>query len=281
MNTRPTASGSPPSRSRWPCRPGSSASSPTRVLQALEEAGLAPRRIVGVSAGALAGGLWASGLSASELAEELLRLRRADFWDPGLPLGGLLKGGKFAAKLRSLLDDRGVGRVEDCRLPFAAVVYDVASRRVRAVDQGPLGPAIQASCTVPLMFRPLRHEGRLLLDGGVADRLGLCALQPGERALHHAPLAQPVARAVGGGSEGAVRWARSQGADGRRPAAGDSVPPRRRAGGAAPRTRGDDRVAGGAGVSGSSIGLDRQRQSSSSCSRASAAARAAAAASSR
>jgi NTE family protein len=158
----------------------------TGVLQALEEAGLAPRRIVGVSAGALAGGLWASGLSATELAEELLRLRRVDFWDPGLPLGGLLKGGKFAAKLRSLLDARGVIRVEDCRLPFAAVVYDVASRRVRAVDRGALGPAIQASCTVPLMFRPLRHEGRLLLDGGVADRLGLCALQPGERALHHA-----------------------------------------------------------------------------------------------
>ncbi|WAS94425.1 patatin-like phospholipase family protein [Nannocystis punicea] len=158
----------------------------TGVLQALEEAGLAPRRIVGVSAGALAGGLWASGLSATELADELLRLRRVDFWDPGLPLGGLLKGGKFAAKLRSLLDDRGVRRVEDCRLPFAAVVYDVASRRVRSVDRGALGPAIQASCTVPLMFRPLRHEGRLLLDGGVADRLGLCALQPGERALHHA-----------------------------------------------------------------------------------------------
>ena len=62
----------------------------TGVLQALEEAGLRPRRIVGVSAGALAGGLWASGLSAAELAEELVRLRRVDFWDPGLPLGGLL-----------------------------------------------------------------------------------------------------------------------------------------------------------------------------------------------
>src|SRR5690606_38887683 len=83
----------------------------TGVLQALEEAGLSPRRIVGVSAGALAGGLWASGLSAAELAEELLRLRRDDFWDPGLPLGGFLKGGKFAAKLRSLLDARGVSQV--------------------------------------------------------------------------------------------------------------------------------------------------------------------------
>ena len=158
----------------------------TGVLQALEEAGLRPRRLVGVSAGALAGGLWASGLSAAELAEELLQLRRADFWDPGLPLGGILKGGKFAAKLRSLLDARGVAQVEDCALPFAAVVYDLRARQVRAVERGALGPAIQASCTVPLMFRPLRHEGRLLLDGGVADRLGLCALAPGERAMHHA-----------------------------------------------------------------------------------------------
>jgi NTE family protein len=158
----------------------------TGVLRALEEASLVPRRIVGVSAGALAGGLWASGMSAAELAEELLRLRRVDFWDPGLPLGGLLKGRKFTDKLRALLDPRGVSEVEQCRIPFAAVVYDVVARRVRAVERGPLGPAIQASCTVPLMFRPLRHQGRLLIDGGVADRLGLCALQPEERALHHA-----------------------------------------------------------------------------------------------
>jgi NTE family protein len=182
----------------------------TGVLRALEEAGLSPRRIVGVSAGALAGGLWASGLAAAELEAELLRLRRADFWDPGLPLGGLLKGGLFAAKLRSLLDARGVAQVEDCRLPFAAVVYDVVARRVRAVERGPLGPAIQASCTVPLMFRPLRHEGRLLLDGGVADRLGLCALQPEERTLHHAlrsgsPWRRWTGRGPKGMSEGACR----------------------------------------------------------------------------
>lgn len=157
----------------------------TGVLLALEAAGLAPRRIVGVSAGALAGGLWAGGMPAAEIAAELTSLRRPDFWDPGLPLGGLLKGGKFAAKLRGLLEPRGAREIEDCRVPFAAVVYDVATRRVRALERGPLAPAIQASCTVPLMFRPLRHEGRLLLDGGVADRLGLCALGAGERAMHH------------------------------------------------------------------------------------------------
>ncbi|MCA9636687.1 MAG: patatin-like phospholipase family protein, partial [Myxococcales bacterium] len=78
----------------------------TGVLTALEAAGLRPRRVVGISAGALAGGLWSAGLDVSEITDELVGLRRGDFWDPGLPLGGLLRGDKFAAKLASLIGER-------------------------------------------------------------------------------------------------------------------------------------------------------------------------------
>ena len=158
----------------------------TGLLRALERAGLRPRRVVGISAGALAGGLWASGLDADAIAGELLRLRRADFWDPGLPLGGLLRGDKFAAKLRALLDDRGVADFAACPTPFAAIVHDLLRRRPEVVERGPLAPAIQASCAVPLMFRPLRRGLTLLVDGGVSDRWGLGALHPGERILLHA-----------------------------------------------------------------------------------------------
>lgn len=157
----------------------------TGFLQALEAAGLHPRRIVGCSAGALAGGLWASGLSADALAEELLALRRDEFWDPGLPLGGLLRGRKFNAKLRRVLARSGVEHVHECRVPFAAVVHDVLRRRVLALEAGRLDLAIQASCTVPLMFRPVWVDGRLLVDGGVSDRIGEVALAPDERALLH------------------------------------------------------------------------------------------------
>ena len=158
----------------------------TGVLRALEESGAArPRRVGGVSAGALAGGLWASGLGARELEETLVGLRRGDFWDPGLPLGGLLRGEKFAGLLHGLLDARGVSTVEQCPTPFATVVYELAGRRTRVLERGRLAPAIQASCTVPLMFRPIRHEGRLLVDGGVGDRDGETALAADERVLQH------------------------------------------------------------------------------------------------
>lgn len=157
----------------------------TGVLLALERAGLRPRRVTGVSAGALAGGLWASGFTAEALATELLALRRADFWDPGPPLGGFLRGKKFQRKLEELISTSGVRIIDDCPLPFAAVAYDVLRRRTVVLERGSLAAAIQASCTVPVMFRPRLHQGTLLIDGGVRDRNGEIALLDDDRVLLH------------------------------------------------------------------------------------------------
>ncbi len=157
----------------------------TGLLHALEHAGVRPRRVIGVSAGALAGGLWAAGLPAEALARELLALRRRDFWDPGLPLFGLLRGRKFAAELRRVLAATGRVAIEQCELPFVAIAHDVLSRRTLPIDRGDLADAIRASCTVPLMFRPMLLGGRVVVDGGVSDRIGRVALQPGERVLMH------------------------------------------------------------------------------------------------
>lgn len=157
----------------------------TGFLQALEAAGLHPRRIVGCSAGALAGGLWAGGLSGEVLAQELSALRREEFWDPGLPLGGLLRGRKFNLKLQQVLARGGVVHLHECRVPFTAIVHDVVGRRPLAMDRGRLDLAIQASCAVPLMFRPVWVDGRLLVDGGVSDPVGELALAPDERVLMH------------------------------------------------------------------------------------------------
>lgn len=155
------------------------------LLLELEDAGLRPRRIVGVSAGALAGGIVASGLSASAFAPILLALRREEFWDPGFPWGGLLAGRKFAAKLQSVLAPTGIDALEDCPIPFSAVAFDVLSRRAVAISEGPLDSAILASCTVPGLFRPIWRQRRLLVDGGVTDREGRVAWDRRERMLVH------------------------------------------------------------------------------------------------
>ena len=190
----PSAEGDAPSLARWLAqRPFTLVLSGgffgfyahTGLLSALEQAGLRPARVVGVSAGALAGGLWAAGLPAARLEEALRALRREAFWDPGLPLGGLLKGRRFVALLEELLREVGVHGIEQAPLPFTPVVHDVLRRRPRGLDAGPLALAIRASCTVPFMFRPVRWGRTLLVDGGVSDRAGFSALGAGERALYH------------------------------------------------------------------------------------------------
>lgn len=157
----------------------------TGLLAALEHAGLRPRRIVGVSAGALAGGLWSAGVDAQTLAAQLLALRREDFWDPGLPLGGLLRGRKFESELRRVLAPTGVTSFAGCRTEFVSIAHDVVGRRTLPLTDGDLAKAIRASCTVPLMFRPMWWQGRVLVDGGVSDRIGRIALAGDERVLVH------------------------------------------------------------------------------------------------
>ncbi len=157
----------------------------TGLLRALEDRGLRPQRVIGCSAGSLAGGLWASGMDAGTIADELVSLRREDFWDPGLPLGGLLRGKKFRDRLELLLGRLGIARIEQTPLRFSPIVHDVLRRKTLALQEGPLAEAIVASCTVPIMFRPVWSQGRVLVDGGVSDRSGFAALDGDTRVLLH------------------------------------------------------------------------------------------------
>lgn len=158
----------------------------TGVLAALTRAGLRPVAAAGSSAGALVGGAYAAGLDADVLAERLRSLRTEEFWDPAPLLGlrelGFLRVGRFEKVMGELL---GAPTFSSCRVPIAVSTYDVRKRRTHVLSSGPLIPAIVASCAVPFLFQPVRHHGRLLTDGGVADRAGLAGVSPGTRIFHH------------------------------------------------------------------------------------------------
>ncbi|APR74762.1 Hypothetical protein A7982_00108 [Minicystis rosea] len=168
----------------------------TGVMTVLEDEGLLPARLAGSSAGALVTGLWASGVDAARIRDELHLLRREHFWDPRPGLG-LLRGRLFRERLESILATRTFA---GCRAPVAISVYDVMSRSTRVLTYGHLAPAIQASCCVPFLFHPVWHEGRPLLDGGIADRPGIVGLPAGERVLHHHLASRSPWRAAGSAS---------------------------------------------------------------------------------
>lgn len=151
------------------------------MLSALESEGLAPSSLSGSSAGALIAGLSGAGLSSDAMRETLSSLKREDFWDPKPGLG-ILGGRLFRETLDALLP---VSTFAECRLPVRISVYDLGKRQTQVLEDGDLASAIHASCALPVLFHPVRRQGRLLSDGGIADRPGLLGTESDPRIFYH------------------------------------------------------------------------------------------------
>ncbi|HEV7699898.1 MAG TPA: patatin-like phospholipase family protein [Pyrinomonadaceae bacterium] len=140
------------------------------VLKALVENGIPIDMIAGTSAGSIVGAAYASGMSVDELYAMARRVGWLNMTRPSLsPLGALSNApmGRFLAR------ELGVARIEDLRMPFAAVGYDLTRcAEVVFKDAGDLIFAVRTSCAVPGVFAPLiGADGHLLVDGGVTTPL--------------------------------------------------------------------------------------------------------------
>ena len=172
------------------------------VLKELERLRIPVDCIAGTSAGAMVGGFYASGMSASEIEnlartvdwgkalddslarpERSFRRKRDDDLSllsakPGLSSSGVkLAPGLLAGENIQLLLERvtqPVARIDDfdrLPIPFRAVATDINTGEAVVIDHGNLGEAMRASMSIPGLFRPVKLDGRVLVDGGIADQL--------------------------------------------------------------------------------------------------------------
>jgi len=155
------------------------------VLQVLDDLQMRPSVISGTSMGAIIGALYASGMSAREIREEIesrLILKQDTWRDIIEKRDGLLKwvhafrpdfsgSGLLNAQavLSLLLDEIRVRSFEDLEIPLLVVAADYWSAEEIVFDKGELLPAIQASMAVPGVFSPVSLQGRTLVDGGVVN----------------------------------------------------------------------------------------------------------------
>jgi NTE family protein len=59
----------------------------------------------------------------------------------------------------------GVNTFEQLKIPLAIAATDLDTGNPVYFTEGPLGPALRASCAYPGMFLPVEIEGHLLVDG--------------------------------------------------------------------------------------------------------------------
>ena len=172
------------------------------VLKVLEEMRVPIDAVAGTSMGAVVGGLYASGLSPRQIEKlmtsidwqdafrdrpprEDLTLRRKQEDESFLvkfPLGfhdgrvvlprGLIQGQHLTETLRRLtLPVARFSNFDDLPTPFRAVATDLETGDAVVMGSGDLTTAMRASLSAPGVFAPVEREGRLLVDGGIADNV--------------------------------------------------------------------------------------------------------------
>jgi predicted acylesterase/phospholipase RssA len=138
--------------------------------------------IIGTSIGSLVGGLYAMGLGPSEILKTALSFRKSSVFNPfslDKQLSGIFDG---KLVLKTLEEWTQGALVEDCRLPFQAVSYDLNRKKTVIIDKGPLAKAMRASSSIPYLFAPFQWGRYSFVDGGIEHPLplGLSSSLPGE-----------------------------------------------------------------------------------------------------
>ena len=138
------------------------------IIRYLEEQGYRIESISGSSMGALIGGIYATG-KLEVYAEWVSALEKIDILrllDISFSSGGFLRGDKVIRALRDLIGDH---RIEDLPIAYTAVAADLNRQREVWLKSGSLFDAIRASIAIPTLFTPVKHENRLLVDGGLVN----------------------------------------------------------------------------------------------------------------
>ena len=154
----------------------------TGFLLALEQLGLPIAALVGCSAGAVVGGIAASGADLHAWSRALARVKRAEYWTPdplwrfiwrivahrGRGYTGLSDTEAAAAFCRRHL---AATRIQGCRYPFHTLAVNLGSGVKTMFSGGELLPRILASAAMPVLYRPVAIEGELYCDGALLDLL--------------------------------------------------------------------------------------------------------------
>lgn len=139
-------------------------------LKALDEGGIKPDYIAGCSMGAVVGGCFASGMSTQEIHQRILALKKRDIIDVSFSISqmSLLRGKKMRDLLLEHLKTKNI---EDFPIPFKCVATELYSGSLHVFDSGEAALAIQASSSIPAVFRPVKYEDKLFVDGGCLCRV--------------------------------------------------------------------------------------------------------------
>lgn len=136
------------------------------AIKALEENGIKPDIISGVSAGSIVGALYADGKDAESSLRALISKNLLSFLKLMIPKRGLIKMTGFERTLKKTLQAK---TFEELKTPLLVHAVNINTAEYTLFDSGDLVQAVKASSSIPVVFPPVEIDGQLYLDGGIVN----------------------------------------------------------------------------------------------------------------
>lgn len=150
------------------------------VIEALDELGIKPVMIAGSSIGAIMGAGMASGMTGRDIrnfahsilsrrAEVASRMWRARPGSIAEAIQGGLRVSQFDIErlLKAFLPDAMPERFDELSIALKVTATDFYGHRMAVFQEGDLHSALAASAAIPAVFRPVRRDGVIYIDGGI------------------------------------------------------------------------------------------------------------------
>lgn len=138
------------------------------AIKILQEAGIPIDLIAGSSMGSLVACFYGVGIDMDRLYKLSGAFKRKYYLDFTVPKMGFISGNRLKEFIKVFTHGKNI---EDLSIPVAVVATDLLTGEKVVFKKGPIASTVRASISIPGIFVPEKYDGRLLVDGGVADRV--------------------------------------------------------------------------------------------------------------
>ena len=145
------------------------------ALKALEENGIFPTIISGTSAGSIVGAMYAHGYNPAEILS--IASERSLIWMFSLrfPTKGFIRHTFLRKMLKRYITEENF---EDLKKPLYIAVTNLNTGKPETIHSGPLHEVIVASCSIPVLYEPIRIGACWYADGGLVMNLPASCIRP-------------------------------------------------------------------------------------------------------
>lgn len=171
------------------------------AIKALEEENIKVDYISGTSSGSIVATLYACGYNADEMHEifnkyakdfhyidfeNIKKFFKNIFTGKGIVIDGLNSGTKISKLINEVCSKKGIYNINQIKKPliipavnieteelyvFSNCKFKNKTENVKYINDINIGNAVQASCSFPGVFSPCDYNGKLLVDGGIAENI--------------------------------------------------------------------------------------------------------------